>query len=337
MRVITNIEQQGFRVCIKAVSDRTMNRYFANITPGITLNGFNLEVATAAGNAGFNTYDHAGLFDLIWAVKRVALRASKNTNLDQRPPKDPVYPDRFRPSGLGDNTKRKRSTQQIAPPATRAMALVPTIEVRQGERRIFRYKNKKLSTRSNRVNAPTSFGYGSGTQEHPIELLHDDHDASLTAPKRQKLDNSTAPNNKQIANISYPRSVREHRQRSSVNANPTIQHTEDASTDSMHVDGYTYVRTSGRSSDAHDVHRDSIELQSVSDDLSKVKDVLAATAKDMIWCNKSMSNAFDNHRNILAGQGIHPILEKLCKDINGAKTSSIEGVEHLEDVLELLG
>jgi hypothetical protein len=66
-----------------------------------------LQVANAAYNAGFNTLNHVRLFDLIWAVKQEALKV-KIPERPPPPPPHPIYPDRYRPSGIGDNTRSKR-------------------------------------------------------------------------------------------------------------------------------------------------------------------------------------------------------------------------------------
>ncbi|OCT47232.1 hypothetical protein CLCR_02262 [Cladophialophora carrionii] len=90
----------------------------------VELDGLELQVADAAAKAGFNTYNHEALFDLIWAVKRLALRAgASRLRSVPPPPKDPIYPDRYRPSGIGDNTKKKRRPLTIHPPPNRAVEL----------------------------------------------------------------------------------------------------------------------------------------------------------------------------------------------------------------------
>jgi hypothetical protein len=66
-----------------------------------------LQVANAAYNAGFNTLDHVRLFNLIWAVKQEALKA-RIPERPPPPPPHPIYPDRYRPSGIGDNARSKR-------------------------------------------------------------------------------------------------------------------------------------------------------------------------------------------------------------------------------------
>ena len=75
----------------------------------INLSGLNLDVANAAARSGFDTINQAALHDLIWAVRCVALKQpAVSENRRPRPPSQPIYPGRYRPSGAGDNTKRKK-------------------------------------------------------------------------------------------------------------------------------------------------------------------------------------------------------------------------------------
>ena len=77
----------------------------------IDLVGLDLEIADAALQAGFNTRHHEALFNLIWAVKRTAIRILRPGNQSFKP-HHPIYPDRYRPSGIGDNTVQKRRSMK---------------------------------------------------------------------------------------------------------------------------------------------------------------------------------------------------------------------------------
>ena len=70
------------------------------------LSGLNLQIADAAVKSGFNTLDQVALLDLIWSVRRVAFTHAVKWPRVKRPPPHPIYPDRFRPSGEGDNTRK---------------------------------------------------------------------------------------------------------------------------------------------------------------------------------------------------------------------------------------
>lgn len=67
-----------------------------------------LQIADAAAKSGFDTRNHVALLDLIWSVRRIAFSHGVGKPIGQRPPKHPIYPDRYRPSGSGDNTERPR-------------------------------------------------------------------------------------------------------------------------------------------------------------------------------------------------------------------------------------
>lgn len=90
-----------------------------------------LEIANACAQAGFNTWNHIALLDLIWAVKRVVRRptAGQGSGL-QRPPKDPIYPDRYRPSGVGDNSTRKRKALHPSDVVANGVDVQRSIEMR---------------------------------------------------------------------------------------------------------------------------------------------------------------------------------------------------------------
>ncbi|KAK4943547.1 hypothetical protein LTR10_016841 [Elasticomyces elasticus] len=91
----------------------------------IELDGFALQVADAANKAGFNTFNHEALYNLIWAVKRVALHSGVNRFGHHPPPRHPIYPDRYRPSGVRDNTKKKKKNKALAikPPPNHTVEL----------------------------------------------------------------------------------------------------------------------------------------------------------------------------------------------------------------------
>jgi hypothetical protein len=78
----------------------------------LVLHGLSLEIADAANRSGFNTRNQVALMDLIWAVRRIAFRHAVEKPQIQRPPKHPVYPDRYRPGDASDNTKRPRKRRR---------------------------------------------------------------------------------------------------------------------------------------------------------------------------------------------------------------------------------
>jgi hypothetical protein len=87
------------------------------------------EIADAAHAAGFDTFNHEALYDLIWAVKRQAIHMARDNPAPAHrrspAPPHPIYPDRFRADGFRDNTraqrpfknaKRKRANERESPP-----------------------------------------------------------------------------------------------------------------------------------------------------------------------------------------------------------------------------
>lgn len=71
----------------------------------LILHGLNLEIADAARRSGFNTRNHAALMDLIWSVRRITFRHGVERPTINRPPRHPIYPDRFRPGNGSDKTQ----------------------------------------------------------------------------------------------------------------------------------------------------------------------------------------------------------------------------------------
>jgi hypothetical protein len=85
-----------------------MSHSLLTIYSVLVLHGLNLEIADAANKSGFNTRNQVALMDLIWAVRRIAFRHAVERPIIQRPPKNPIYPDRYRPGNASDNTNKTR-------------------------------------------------------------------------------------------------------------------------------------------------------------------------------------------------------------------------------------
>lgn len=324
-----NIATQVSRACIKAVRHHVLSLIFTDDLKGVTLNGFNLDIAVAASKAGFDTHNHSCLFDLIWAVKRIALRASKGAVVDRPPPRDPVYPDRFRPSGIGDNTKRKRPPPQFAPPQATPVKLETIIKPAQTNQRQFRYRNKKAPSRAKQVPVSKLSGYSTrGTQENPVELLSDSDEP--VGVKRQKLNAAAFSKPRPSANTSQARAAPE---RLLGDGDMLTPQPEIVTQDTMQVDGHTYVRTSAQYND----DLDGGQLHLLQVDLQKVKDELKATVSNLKWCNDSMSTAFETYRDVMARRDVHSSLGRLSENFETARTSALQGIGHLNDILDILG
>lgn len=304
-------------------------------TEGPDLRGFNHEVKVAAEKAGFNIWNHDSLYNLIWAVKRVALRASMKVNIDDRPPKDPVYPDRFRPSGFRDNTKRKRLGLPSLPATTTPLALNPTVQETQAERRKFRYKNKKVPATSKPTSKYVDFDK-QGTQEHPIDLDYEDADDEYDpVAKRQRLDAKATSSTRRAANTSRPRAA-QGLPRNIANKGAVSRPSDRVAT--MQLGGQTYVKTNARGEGEFAAGYGAGESQArqLINQLTRVENAMEGSANHMAWCNRSMSAAFIGHREILGGPNIHPLLERLSRSIEEAKSTLLHGAEILKDVAELV-
>ena len=126
----------------------------------IELVGIELEIADIAHKSGFNTTDHEALFNLIWAIKRTSLKIKPPTPYRPPPPPHPIYPDRYRPDGIGDITNRKRKRP-----------------------------NEDIQVKFNPV--PSLMQRG-GTKEDPIDLDDDDNKENIQPVKKVKNNQGAA-------------------------------------------------------------------------------------------------------------------------------------------------
>ncbi|KAK5106002.1 hypothetical protein LTS08_000118 [Lithohypha guttulata] len=173
----------------------------------ISLTGMELEIADAAATAGFNTWQHIALYDLIWAVKRVAFQ---HCQTDSRPPKpkDPLYPDRYRPSGLGDTTSKKRLRpfpNRLFPTTIKLEDRIVVPKVPKNNRR-----NKKSLKDTVVPPVPLTVKRGfseHGTRDDPIELVSNDEEEEGATSKKRKLNTGGAKNNGHEANQSRLRAT----------------------------------------------------------------------------------------------------------------------------------
>ena len=213
-----NIARLESMVSVKDVSDAPSRFVRADFTSAMSLTGFNLEVAQAALSAGFNTWNHNALYKLIWAVKRVALRHCHGP-LDEPPPKDPYYPERYRPSGLGDNTNKKRSAPPSEAPTTSAVKLEVKRPVLKTTSRTFKYKNikRKLNPAATLHQANAGFD-GEGTRPNPVNPLSDDDENTWGArAKKQKLSSGNVNDSQLDLKHTQAEATRDSNARSTIN------------------------------------------------------------------------------------------------------------------------
>lgn len=147
------------------------------------MTGFNLEIVNAVKSA-HNFNDDRTLFDFIWAIKRVAMKYAEH-GFKSPPPKDPVYPDRYRPSGAGDNTKRKRRRPQQTPAVTHSVDFRANIVVASAARQRVRQRHSRRVQQQQHRPSQTTNHRETGTRSDPVNLFSDDE--ATSGSKRQKL------------------------------------------------------------------------------------------------------------------------------------------------------
>ena len=306
---------------------------FANCLIAIELDGMELEIANAACKGGFNTTNHEGLLELIWAVKRVALRRFRGSNLPQPPPpKHPIYPDRFRPSGVGDNTARKR--KRIASDSKDNLS--------------------RLTPPS--FNPVPSLDQKGGTKEDPIALDSENETVQPRAPaklsaKRQKKLKANHANNRltnvnKFANKYPPRNsgaagqfnVR-GAQTSGSNRLPLrkpnrllnpvasryspIVRSEIARPDNSFL---SYARPSGAIASLRP--EDKIITQ-----LERVKAQLSDARNTMSYCQEDMKALFERHRDTLNNSDMMIILRSLANDMNKSWEGAKAGMTNVDGAI----
>ena len=133
----------------------------------VELVGLELEIANIAHSSGFNCTNHKALFDLIWAVKRTAFKIKPPGPTRPPPPPHPIYPDRYRPCGKGDNTNKKRK--------------------RTDDVKVKFYPAPSLMQRG-------------GTREAPINLDSDDDKENIPPPTKKTRNTRSATETRQPEN-----------------------------------------------------------------------------------------------------------------------------------------
>lgn len=352
----TSIAKLVLTACTKDVSIPFTTRIYADFMLAISLTGLNLEIANAASSAGFDTWKHKALYDLIWAVKRVALRHSHGP-VNLPPPRNPYYPDRYRPSGLGDNTNKKRP----APPefsAVSSVTLEPKARSFHGRFRAFKYTNtrKKLNPQAASYVATTGFNREE-TRDNPIDLLlEDEEDSSGTQAKKQKLNSGNA-------SATDAQSEAEHSQTRTTGGNTELPEAVVASTEAgrvtsggaftqqadfvslMDMDLDERERMAGvaplspRPSPPIPIKRGFAASGSVTPakrQLDIVRRKLETASEGMISSRTIMKRLFDKSGEMLNLDETMPALTFLSKCLEVAEVEAKKGVKHVDRVVELV-
>lgn len=332
------------------MSDPLVTLAYANFTRAIILTGFNLEVAAAAAGAGFNTWNHHALYNLIWAVKRVALRHCHGP-VNPPPPRNPYYPDRYRPSGLGDNTSKKRPAPPSEPPTTSSLKLELKPTSLKPKFRAFKYtkSKKKLNSRAAPYQVDEIVNRA-GTRDNPVNLLLDGEEDGPPG-KKQKLDSSNANDVKpqhsgaqthgdtsRLSGLNVLTNTQRETRGGSLTQQTGFVSVVDG--DLNEQDRMTGIATlSSWPSPSVSLCRGFAPAQSVTPvtrQLKLVRHELEFAVESMISSRIIMKKVFDDHGDLLNLEETMPALTFLSKCLHVAETEAEKGVKHVDRVVKLI-
>lgn len=307
-------------------------------------------MAAAAAGAGFNTWNHDAVYNLIWEVKRVALRHCHGP-VNPPPPRNPYYPDRYRPSGLGDNTSKKRPAPPSEPPATSSLKLGFKPTSRKRGLRAFRHtkSKKKLNARAAPYQADEAVNEA-GTRENPVNLLLDGEEDGPPG-KKQKLNSdnpgdikpqqSGAQTHGDTSRFSGLNALTNTQRET--RSGPLTQQTGSVSVvdgDLIEQDRMTGIAAlSSRPSPSIPPSRGFAPAQSVTPvtrQLKLVRHELEIAAESMISCRGIMKRLFDDHGDLLDLEETMPALTSLSKCLQAAEIEANKGVKHVDRVAKLI-
>jgi hypothetical protein len=300
------------------------------------LTGFELEIANVANRAGFDTRKHEQLFDLIWAVKRLALRVNK-----PRPPKDPMYPDRWRPEESKDQPQQRRKTRVVETVRDHSVELQfypikPLMRKRPLDnlRTDPDDKTTRMSGRRDVAapvkipSSPTNVYKRQKMEElsrptlPPKAHLH----PSISAPGGNAKIKTSAPKpkSKNRGNNHKVRRQLEHR-----SAAPVV------STFSRHESGLlrTLPATTASSAALYTVTR---ARDDITRQLIGVKAKLEEAGGHMNNCQATMKALFDTHYRIFDGDDMMNALRNLSDHMNRVYEGSKSGAVEVDRVLALM-
>lgn len=268
----------------------------------VELTDFELQIADAATKAGFDTFRHEALFDLIWAVKRIALRSGTSF------PQDPIYPDRYRPGELrGRNKKKKKRSIAIKPPPNHMVELqfhpIPPL----GRKRPLKDTEHNLIDLTN--------------------LSDTDNEADLST---SGTPNGMAKRQKMSTDGNMPRKVShgdEPRQVSSTPANSGLKRLLPAS-DPKSATGHfaSNILSAPLTAEAEIIKQ-----------LLLVKTKLDDARKNMNTCQATMKTLFDAHYAKFDNDHMMVTMQKLSNYMNKVFDGGKDGAGEVDKAIELLG
>ncbi|OQU99439.1 hypothetical protein CLAIMM_05071 isoform 2 [Cladophialophora immunda] len=281
----------------------------------VELTGFELQVADAATKAGFNTFNHEALFNLIWVVKRLALQAG-TLHPRGRLPKDPIYPDRYRPNGIGDNTKKKSRAVTIQPPANHTVELkFHPIQPLMRKRPLHDIKEENL----------IDLTLSSDSERDPTDLRD-------TPFKRQKVLNGSKNPNVGGPRVTYPNSLQERNE-----ASTSIGIWSKPKSHSARKRENRRSRSAAAIAVAVVPKAPPAPEDQISKQLHLVKTKLDDVRQSMNTCQATMKALFDVHYEKFDSDKMMEALQKLSGFMNKVYDGGKEGAEEAEKAIALLG
>jgi len=307
----------------------------------IILKGFELEVADAARRSGFDTREHTALFDLIWAVKRAARRygaGTVHTRTYTRPPLHPIYPDRYRPSGVGDNTNKKRKRAQVDDIEPPPFYSVPPFHIIPTALHPHVEKPKHESARDTLLDfgpedEATVANTEGGSKNNPINLVIELMDVKPVIRRPAKRTGVVGPSTALGTSKSDPISL------------DTDEEDVKDSAKTLANYGIKRAKTSIGQASIHNRPRPPLckptirapltsptnqirqQFQDVQD---RFKDVKAI----MDRCQVKMKQLFDDHPDTFDNDDILPILQRMSKCMNTVYDSAHEGAEEVHKAVD---
>lgn len=264
-----------------------------------------MQIADAANKAGFNTLNHEALFELIWAVKRVGLRAGTiRTDQFTLPPKS-IYPDRYRPQyqARGNGPKKRKPRKRQTPNHAVELEFHPIPP-------LMRKRTLKNSQEGNLIDLTLSDdGSDKGLRN-----------ASTKPAKRVKITNEVNSQRPTLIDIDIP----EPRLISS-NAN-LVDVSEKAPKCAISNPGQ--------------VQKTQKKLKRAEPEISKqlllVKSKLEEARKSMNTCQAVMKTLFDVHYEKFDDDDVMLSLQKLSNIMNSVYDGGKNGAAEIDNAMSLL-
>ena len=292
----------------------------------LQLDGLNLQIAEAAVKSGFDTLNHTALLDLIWAVRRVAFGHGVAKPSNQRPPKHPDYPDRFRPC-----ESQKDSYQKREKPSQKRRRAPETQNINKGTASDPVDLDKDIDSLKKEQNSPPwhkrrKISYGDLCYK-PAPAPGD-----LAAIKHSVFPNSRirAPSYR----LKQPRKWQgRSTQRSSISTaapRPHLPTLQSSLSPPPFIAGSYQAFAFGRS-----IEKTTIQEQQALPDLRHVKKSLGQNADAVVDCLDIMKDLFDTNSE-LRKDGVMDALIKLKDDMMTCRAGAAAAMEDVDEIVDFV-